>query len=71
MENAPEKDVLKGCAAITEFLNAEILAEPVSQSRVFHWLDAKLLPAGKFGASHIASKRTLREHYARLVAGVE
>jgi hypothetical protein len=67
---ADEKDILIGCKAITKFLNEEILSEPVSESRVFHWLDSKIVTAGKFGASHTASKKKLRQQFAK-VAGVE
>jgi hypothetical protein len=52
-------DILRGVKAIAAFTG-----EP--ERRVHYLLEKQLLPAGQMGRIWTASKRTLREHYARV-----
>lgn len=60
-----DKDLLWGAAAVTAFLN-KISATPISRSQVYHWLDAGLLPSGKFGAKIVASKRAIQARFEQI-----
>jgi hypothetical protein len=55
-------DLLKGMDQIAGFIGA-------SKRRAFYLAEKGLIPCGKLGANWIASKRALREHYARLTNG--
>jgi hypothetical protein len=59
------KDLLWGAAAVAAFLN-EISASPISRSQVYHWLDAGLLPSGKFGGKIVASKRAIQARFEQI-----
>jgi hypothetical protein len=56
---SPADDLLRGVAAIGEYIG-----EP--DRRVFYLCERGLIPCGKLGAGWVASKRTLRLHFARL-----
>jgi hypothetical protein len=56
-------DILRGVRAISDFTG-----EP--ERRVHYLLDKGYLPAGQIGRIWIASKRTLREHYAQLTGAI-
>jgi hypothetical protein len=55
-------DLLRGVKPIACFIDE-------SERRTYYLLENKLLPAGKQGAIWVASRRALREHYARLTGG--
>jgi hypothetical protein len=65
MEDLPDVEVyfasdkLSGVAAISEFID-----EP--KRRTYYLLERGIIPAGKLGNIWIASKATLRRHYANL-----
>jgi hypothetical protein len=52
-------DLLRGVKPISAFLGE-------SERRVFYLLERGLIPGGKIGASWVASKTALREHFAKL-----
>lgn len=52
-------DLLRGVKAIAAFINEE-------ERSTYHKLASGLLPGGKEGAVWVASRRVLREHYARI-----
>lgn len=56
-------DLLRGVEQIAEFIG-----EP--RRRVYYMLENKQIPAGKIGAAWVASRRALREHFARLTGGL-
>lgn len=58
----PATDVIRGVRNIAAYID-----EP--ERRTVYLLEKGLLPAGKMGTRWIASKRRLREHYARLTSG--
>jgi hypothetical protein len=64
------KDLLWGAAAVADFLN-EISATRVSRSQIYHWLDAGLLPAGKFGGKIVASKRAIQARFQQITRAKE
>jgi len=55
-------DLLRGMKAIAAFTG-----EPAR--RTDYLLRSGQIPAGQIGRTWIASKKTLREHYARVVSG--
>ncbi len=55
-------DLLRGVKQISEFIRED-------ERSTFHKLSRGILPGGKEGKQWIASKRVLRDHYARLTAG--
>lgn len=55
-------DILRGVKAIARFTG-----EP--ERRVHYLLEKGLLPAGQIGRLWVASKATLRDHYARVLRG--
>ena len=55
-------DKLRGVTAIAEFIG-----EP--PRRTYYLLETGKLPAGKQGASWIASKTKLRDQYAKITGG--
>jgi hypothetical protein len=55
-------DLLRGVLAIAAFIDE-------SPRRTNYLCERGYIPVGKQGANWIASKRVLREHYARLTAG--
>jgi len=65
------KDVITGGRAICEFLNAEVFAEPITQSKLFHMAEAGRIPCGRLGSQLVASKKKLLAHFERLVSGAE
>ena len=56
------EDRLEGATAIAEFLGT-------TRRRAFQLCERKLIPCGREGGRLIASKRALREHYAKLTRG--
>lgn len=52
-------DLLKGTDAIATFIGE-------SRRRTFYLLERRYIPCGKLGATWIASKRSLRSHYAAI-----
>jgi hypothetical protein len=61
MENIAN-DRLKGASAIAEFIGESL-------RDTYHLLENKRIPAGKRGATWVASKTMLIEHYKRLTQG--
>lgn len=55
-------DLLRGAAAISTYLG-------ITRRQAFARLESGAIPAGKEGNIWIASKRTLSEHYRRVVSG--
>jgi hypothetical protein len=55
-------DTLRGIKAISEFIGE-------TPRRTFYLAERGYLPCGKIGANYIASKQTLRAHYARITGG--
>jgi hypothetical protein len=55
-------DLLRGARAISAFTGED-------EKKVYRGLALGYIPAGKEGAEWVASKRVLREHYARLTQG--
>jgi hypothetical protein len=53
------EDTLRGVPAIAEHIGE-------SMRRTYYLLERGYIPAGKLGSIWIASRRALREHYARL-----
>lgn len=53
------EDTLRGVPAIAEHIGELI-------RRTYYLLERGYIPAGKLGSIWIASRRALREHYARL-----
>jgi hypothetical protein len=62
MTNEIADDILRGVKRISQFINED-------ERATNHKLATGKLPGGKEGAQWIASKRVLREHYARLTSG--
>jgi hypothetical protein len=58
----PADDKIRGIRAISEFYRRITAPHILPRER-------KLIPIGKEGASWIASKKRLREHYARITGG--
>jgi hypothetical protein len=57
-------DLLKGIEAIAEFLR-------VPKRRAYYLCENAYIPCGKEGATWVASKHALREHYRKLTGGAE
>ncbi|MGF6309955.1 hypothetical protein ABIB82_007307 [Bradyrhizobium sp. i1.8.4] len=55
-------DILRGVKTIADFINEDARATN-------HKLATGALPGGKEGNQWVASKRVLREHYAKITAG--
>jgi hypothetical protein len=55
-------DLLKGVPQIAEFIDE-------SERRTYYLLERGYLPAGKMGATWIASKQALRAHFSRITHG--
>ncbi|MGY3409148.1 hypothetical protein ACVWZV_005261 [Bradyrhizobium sp. GM5.1] len=55
-------DILRGVKRISAFINED-------ERSTYHKLSSGRLPGGKEGNQWIASKRVLREHYARITSG--
>jgi hypothetical protein len=55
-------DLLHGC----EQIGAELGVTP---RRAYYLLEKGLIPAGKIGATWVASKRKLRDHHDRVTSG--
>jgi hypothetical protein len=64
-ENTNRDGFLLGAEAIADFLT-EMLCQPVSASRVYHWHRERLIPSAKFGDHVLVAKDALRQHFARL-----
>lgn len=62
MEAEIADDLLRGVKRISQFINE-------SERATFHKLWSGKLPGGKEGNQWIASKRVLRDHYARITSG--
>lgn len=62
MDSGLKEDRLDGAAAIAEFTGTPV-------KRVFYLAERKLIPVGKEGGRLIGSKKTLRDHYAKLMSG--
>jgi hypothetical protein len=58
-ESSLGDDLLKGVSQIAVFIDE-------SERRTYYLLERGYLPAGKMGATWIASKRALRAQYARI-----
>jgi hypothetical protein len=52
-------DLLRGVKQISKFINED-------ERSTFHKLSRGTLPGGKEGSQWIASKRVLRDHYAKI-----
>jgi hypothetical protein len=59
MEAEIADDLLRGVKQISRFINED-------ERSTFHKLSRGTLPGGKEGAQWVASKRVLREHYAKI-----
>jgi hypothetical protein len=59
-----EKDLIWGVSAIAAEINR-------SPRQTHYMLERELLPAGRQGSLWVASRRALREHFARLTGGVQ
>src|ERR1700741_3108725 len=59
MENEFGDDLLRGVKQIANFIRED-------ERSTYHKLSRGYLPGGKEGSEWVASKRVLREHYARL-----
>lgn len=55
-------DKLRGIPKISEYIGE-------NERRTYYLCERRLIPCGKEGTSWIASKRALKEHYARLTSG--
>lgn len=55
-------DRLSGIRAIAVFIGE-------TERRTFYLAERGLIPVGKLGATWIASRKALREHFARLTSG--
>ena len=55
-------DVLYGAAAIADFLG-------IPRRKAFYLLEQHRIPHGKLGREYIASRATLRAHFAELAKG--
>jgi hypothetical protein len=55
-------DILRGARAIGDYIG-------LPEKKVFYLAEQGHLPIGRIGATLIASKRVLREHYAGLTQG--
>ena len=55
-------DVLYGAGAIAEFLG-------IPRRKAFYLLEQHRIPHGKLGREYIASRATLRAHFAELAKG--
>jgi hypothetical protein len=67
LDEAPQLetgDALVGGAAITDYINA-LLGTNADIQTVYGWILRKKIPAGKFGARVMGSKRAIREALAR------
>jgi hypothetical protein len=58
-QSAPAADNLRGVKKIAEHIGE-------TERRTYYLLEKKLIPAGKLGATWIASRRALAEHFGRL-----
>jgi len=58
-QSAPAADKLRGVKAIARYIDE-------TERRTYYLLEKKLIPAGKLGATWIASRRALAEHFSRL-----
>jgi len=56
------EDLLRGVNEIAQFIGQ-------SRRRTFYLCERGLIPCGKEGATWIASRQALREHYAKATAG--
>jgi hypothetical protein len=57
-------DLIWGAEAIAGALNRKVRP-------VYYQLERGLIPAGKIGDQWVASRQTLREHFAKLTPGVK
>jgi len=55
-------DLLRGIKAIAAFTGED-------ERRTHYLLEKRYIPAGQIGRLWVASKRTLRQHYERVVSG--
>jgi len=55
-------DLIWGAAAIAKETG-------LTRRQAYYQLEAGLLPAGRIGEKWVASRRTLREHFAKIMSG--
>lgn len=65
MHDIEPGDTLNGADPISQYLE-ELLGRRVGTKTVYHWAAAKKIPVGHFGGHLIASRKVLRDHFARL-----
>jgi hypothetical protein len=61
-EAALAGDLLRGVRPIAAFIGE-------NERRAFYLCEKGLIPCGKIGSSWVASKKALREHFAKLTGG--
>jgi hypothetical protein len=66
--NQSAGDLLLGAKAIAQFVNTLFDGEPFSERDVWNWCAYKKLPHAKHGASIVASKRKITEHFYQMPA---
>jgi hypothetical protein len=62
-EGRLSEDLLRGIKSIAEFIGE-------TPRKTFYLAERKYIPIGKEGASWIASKKRLREHYQRITGAI-
>jgi hypothetical protein len=62
MSNKVATDLIRGAGAISKEIGQSL-------RQTYYKLENKHIPAGKDGDQWIASRKVLREHYAKLTAG--
>jgi len=66
--NPPDTvDFLVGATAIADFLRE--IGIPMTRTRVYQWIEAGKLPAGRVGASLVASRSAIRRHLRHVTHG--